>query len=54
MLWIDIIGLCETHLDKDKLITITDYTYINFKREMQHARTPHAFGGVGILIHDRI
>ena len=51
---IDIIGLCETHLDKDKLITITDYTYIHFKREMQHVKAPHAFGGVGILIHDRI
>ena len=51
---IDIIGLCENHLDKDKFITITDYTYIDFKREMQHVKAPHAFGGVGILIHDRI
>ena len=51
---IDIIGLCETHLDKDKFITITDYTYIDFKREMQNVKAPYAFGGVGILIHDRI
>ena len=51
---IDIIGLFKSHLDKNKLITITDYTYIDFKRKMQHVKAPHAFAGVGILIHDRI
>ena len=50
----DIISICETHLESDTKIKIDDYVCYDHNRQMRNARLRRTFGGVQVLIHNRI
>jgi hypothetical protein len=51
---LDIICLCETHLDKDNVIDLKDYKWYGLNRKLIHRHAKKPSGGVGILIRKEI
>ena len=50
----DIVCIAETHLAKDKTITLVNYTWFGFNRELKHKKSAVTHGGVGILVKNNL
>ncbi|CAG2188375.1 unnamed protein product [Mytilus edulis] len=51
---LDILGLAETHLTGDKVISVEGYQWFGLNRKHIHVRAKSGSGGVGILVRNSI